>query len=100
MRATLTTISIVVGIYAFGAGCRGGSTNLFNWGKQDQVAAETEHDYGYYEEDHYGCEEYYDADSEPYDGEYYSEYDDGDYLAYEPCRHGYWYPHEECEYGD
>ncbi len=100
MRATLMTISIVVGIYAFGAGCRGSSANLFNWGKQDQVAAESEYDYGYYQEDYYGCQEDYYADSESYDGEYYSEYDQDDYIAYEPCEHGYWYPHEECEYGD
>ncbi len=110
MRATLTTICIVLGICVFVAGCNDSSANLFNWGKQDQVAAESEYDYDYDEEGYYGCEEEYYADGESYDGEYYdsesyedeyySEYDHSDYVAYEPCEHGYWYPHDECEYGD
>lgn len=78
MRATPITIGIVLGIYAFGAGCNSSSANLLNWGKQDQVAAESESDYGYYEESYYGCEEDYYADNEFYNDEYYSEYDDGD----------------------
>ncbi len=94
------TISIVVGIYAFGAGCNSSSANRFNWGKQDQVAAESEYDYDYDEEGYYGCEEEYYADGEYYGDEYYSEYDQSDYVAYESCEHGYWFPHQECQYSD
>ena len=120
MRATLTTICIVLGICIFVAGCNDTTAKLPTWGSQDQVAAENEYDYeyDYDDEEYYGCEQDYYADSEYYDGEYYddesydyyddesyddeyySEYDQSGYVAYEPCEHGYWYPHEECDYSD
>ncbi len=103
MRATLTTICIVLGICVFVAGCNDSSAKLPTWGAQDQVAAESdyEYDYDYNEENYYGCEEEYYTDGEYYGGESYgsesySDYSQVEYVAYEPCEHGYWYPHEEC----
>jgi len=104
MRATVSTVSLLVGICLFVAGCsEKESANLFNWGQQEQVAQEYDYEYEYdcYEDGYYSDagereEEY----QEDYYNDYYGQYDTGESVAYGMCEHGYWYPHEDCGYGN
>ena len=111
MRATSICFCILVGLCLFLVGCKDSSANKFNSGENDQFAGDYENDYGYYDDGYYGEENYYDCEEDYYTangewGEYYSggeweseyqgDYDEVDYVAYDTCEHGYWYPHEEC----